>query len=213
MNLYEKMKQTAITLALEPKTQQNVYGLHVLNEAINFLREGSYTDIRHKELILKHLDQPIKEVAAHYGVSEQALAKARYRIVKDYEDRVSPLFVPLKNDRDWKNLEILLYLTKTPNLSEKYVLVPFIREVERLYHQLGQPKIQDYELKECTKELQLLGAFSAYTMLRCFETLDAEGVKKIAYLLLMMDSRMGTPLDRFQLYHLLVYGKKFTRKK
>jgi hypothetical protein len=105
-------------------------------------------------------------------------------------------------------MEELLYLAQTPNLSENYVLIPFIREVERRYLQSGRPKLSNYSFSECKNELELLNAFSAYTMNRSFETIDSEGLRKVVYMLLIMDGKVGTPLDRYRLYRFLFYGTK-----
>lgn len=206
MNFYEQLKTATIVLTQEEKTEQTLYGLEVLKKTYVYLRSGVYTDIRHKDLILKSLDHPIKEVAAHYGVSEQALSKAKYRIFKDLEEQLTPHFLKYVTARDWRQAEELLFLAQHLNLSDNYVVSAFTREVERRANQAGNPPVQDSALPLCTRELQILRAFSFSKMHEQLATLDFNGLNRLVYLLLLLDGKMGTPAERHKLFRFLRDG-------
>ncbi|MFT8927916.1 MAG: hypothetical protein ABF969_01135 [Sporolactobacillus sp.] len=207
MNVYEKLITTMALVSQEAPTQQTVYGQQVLQKTYQLMRDGRYTENRHKALILSHLSHPLKQVAARFGVSEGALAKARSRILHDLEDVLTPYFLPALDARDWKTAGELVRLAETATLTDRLLLPPFAHEVARRYDQAGQPGIQEVALHDCTDEMKLLLRYAMLPMMRRLAALDAASQQHLFFLMALLNGQRGTPADRFRLYRLVTTGK------
>lgn len=197
-----------MNLSQEQKTKEVDFGLGVLRKTYSFLSSGVYTEIRHKEQILGFLDLPIKELAKRTGISEQALTKAKYRIFKDLEEQLTPSFIKLLENKDWKKAERLLFLAQNFNLSDQYIISSFTRAVEKRYVREKNDQFNFYDLKNCSNELNLLKNYSFQKMISEINHLDAEGINRLSYLLLLLDGKIDSPVDRNNLFSFLMQKSK-----
>ncbi|HLU21819.1 MAG TPA: hypothetical protein VKZ77_04950 [Bacillaceae bacterium] len=206
MNIFQQLKSIVIELNQEEVTQQNAYGLEVLRKSYTYLQSGTYTNVKHKEIILNHLEFQPKDLSSITGISEQALTKAKYRIFKDFEKKLSPTFVSLLKKRNWKMADDLLFLANHSNLSQNYILPSFMTELERVSKSINIENIQRYTIDECSKELKLLRVYSFPMMSDYISELDSVGIRRLIYLLLLLNGKVEAPLDRQLLFRILAQG-------
>ncbi len=206
MNFYNRLKLIMINLSQEANTKENQYGKEILKNTYNYLKSGDYSSIKNKEIILQNLELSSKELSKNTGISEQALSKARYRIFKDLERKLSKQYLLFLEDKQWVKAADLLFLAQSKNLSNNYLLSEFTNELRQLSTNRTGFSKKHYSLKECAKELKLMRVYSYPMMSDLISELDNQSFEKIIYLILLLDGLIDSPLDRHQLFRLLTKG-------
>ncbi|CQR47384.1 hypothetical protein BN1058_01695 [Paraliobacillus sp. PM-2] len=206
MKFYQRLKNVMLELSVEESTQANEYGKEVIKETYEYILKGRYTNIKHKQIILNNIELSPKEIAKQYHQSEQAITKARYRIFKDLESRLSKNYLSYLEQRDWVKAADLLFLAKSHNLSQNYLLDSFLKELNQSIRNQNKLAYTSYQLKDCAKELKLLRLYSYPMMSDLLSEFDSSSLQKLVFLILLLDGKVGSSTDRHQLFRILANG-------
>ncbi|CEI80721.1 hypothetical protein BN997_00530 [Oceanobacillus oncorhynchi] len=206
MQFYKKLKQVMIDFSSSPPSARNARAKQVLKHTWSFIHGGSYTSVKHKELILKNLNVSPKELAKKSDVSEQAIAKARYRIFQDLEECLSPAFITFLEKKQWEKAWIYLGLATTPHLGYQLFFQEFLQSLKKQVQENSHMQLKSYPLKDCQDEISILRPFFKPLLQNKLEELETAQLQKLRYLFELYDGNIGSIKERYHLHQQLLNG-------
>lgn len=204
MNLYTQFQILYNQLKQTDEQATNKYKLHLMERVEEYIRNGTYTTARHKDVLFPNLDYPTLLIAQSTGLSVSTLNKTRNDIFEDLDHHLfDELFSSLKRGT-WQHSETLLaMMQKLDEIDQNDLLNKLKARARTAYRRTGRTSVQQISVSDCGREIQMLRSLSSDQLAIRINKMGFEQMVRFIYVLQVIDKNKGTSTDRQAVIQLL----------